>query len=168
MALTKTLLPSLAPTIVMPYDTLQAFCLSQVIVATGYASNVNTQLTMGPGRYNGLWAMNVAAVNMGSANEFYQMFLLGSNDPTFTAGNIEILATHDIAATAALRLLATICAVSPTVPDTGLTASVFVKPWCNQIDQYIFEYLQLYVVVGGTSPSITLTSWCSYNSMHQA
>jgi hypothetical protein len=161
MALTKSTLPMERPSIAVPFDTLQAFSLSETLSASGYASNVNTQITMGPGRYYGLWALQVSAAAMGSNNEFYQFFLLGSNDPAFGVGNIELLAAHDIAAASALRLLANICAASPSAPDAGYAASAFVKPWTNQVDQYVFEYMQLYCNMGGTSPSVTFSSWVS-------
>jgi len=161
MALTKTTLPAIAPSVAVPYDTLQAFALSQTLVATGYASNVNTQITQGPGRFYGLWKLQISALALGSSNEFYQFWLLGSNDVNFANGNTDVLAMYDLAATAALRALATVCAVSPTVPDSGQTASEIVRPWCNQTDQYVFEYMQLYVLMGGTSPSVTFSSWVS-------
>lgn len=161
MALVKTTLPGIAPTHVCPYDALNAFALAQTLTATAYASNVNTQLTYGPGRYEGYWRLDITAAYMTGGNEFYQFWLLGSNDPTFTSGNIEVLNVHDIAATAALRVLPTILAVSPAVPDTGLNASSFVMGFSNQKDQYVFEYLQLYVVAGGTTPSVTFSSWVS-------
>jgi len=164
MALTKTTLPAITPTFAVPYDTLQAFCLAQTITASGYASNVNTQLSMGPGRFNGLWAINVTAVNMGSSNEFYGLWLLGSNDVNFANGNTEVLAQFDLAATAALRTLATVCAASPTIPEDATAGTLFVKAWINQVADYVFQYMQLYVLVGGTSPSITFSSWVAPNS----
>jgi hypothetical protein len=159
MSLTKTTLPAIAPTQAVPYDTLQAFALNQTLTASGYATNVNEQITQGPGRFYGLWALQISAMAMGSSNEYYQFFLLGSNDSSFGSGNIDVLQMYDFAATAALRDLATICAASPTVPDAGLTASEIVRPWTNQSDQYVFEYMQLYVSMGGTSPSVTFSSW---------
>ncbi|MDE2040652.1 MAG: hypothetical protein KGJ45_11650 [Elusimicrobia bacterium] len=166
MALTKTTLPGITPTFAVPYDTLQAFCSAQTLTASGYASNLNTQLTMGPGRFNGVWALDVSNVALGSSNEFYQFWLLGSNDAAFANGNIETLAMHDIAATAALRTLANICAVSPTIPEgTGRAGTIFVKPWVNQVGEYVFEYMQLYVLMGGTSPGVTFSSWVSPASM---
>jgi hypothetical protein len=95
----------------------------------------------------------------GSGNEAYQFFLLGSNDPNFSNGNVEVLQIHDLAATSALRDLANICAASPAVPEADVVASLFVKPFVNQLDQYVFQYLQLYCVIAGTAPSVTFSSW---------
>ena len=165
MALTKSTLPGLPPTIASPYDTLQAFALSQTITTSGYANNVNTQLNIGPGRFDGIWTINVTAVYMTSSDESYKLYLLGSNDQAWGSGNIDILAAYDIAATAGLRTLATICAATPAIPPTGLTAMRIVRPFLNQTDAYVFQYQQMYVATAGTTPSITLSSWISSDEL---
>lgn len=159
MALTKSLLPALTPTHAVPFDTAQAFALAQTLTASGYATNENTQVTMGPGRMEGYWVLDIAAINIATGDEYYQFFLLGSNDVNFANGNNEILAAHDFAATAALRLLATIPAASPAEPVVGLNATRHAIPFSNLMGDYVFEYLQLYVKMGGTGPSVTFSSW---------
>lgn len=161
MALTKTLLPVNAPTNAVPFDAAGSFGLGLTLTASGYAVSQTGFITMGPGRMQGNWRLDISAAAMGSANEFYQFFLLGSNDATFTNGNIDIIGMYDIAATAALRDLPTIAAASPTVPDVGLAASSFVIPFSNQRDQFVYEFINLYCNLGGTSPSVTFSSWCA-------
>lgn len=165
MALTKTTLPAIAPTHAVPYDVAASFGLGITMTASGYAyptaggATTTNYITMGPGRMEGYWRLDVSAAKVSAGNEFYQFFLLGSNDPAFANGNIDILGMYDIAATAALRDLPTIAAASPAVPDGGLTASSFVIPMSNQRDQFVFEFINLYANIGGTSPTITFSSW---------
>ena len=168
MALTQPAggLPSITPTIAVPYDVLQAFADSQTLVASGYAGNVNTQVHIGPGRFDGLLALNLSNAKVSTGDEKYAFYLLGSNDPAFGNGNNEILVTHDIAATAALRLLATICAVSPAVPPPGLSASRIVEAVAeHNVSEHTFEYQQLYVLIAGTTPTVTFSAWLSYDTL---
>ena len=164
MALTNPTLPSILPAWAVPYDSATAFSKAQTSTANGYVGNVNTQLNIGSGRFDGLWVVDISAAYMTSSNEFYQLWLAGSNDATFTAGNVEFLAMHDWAATAALRLLPAIGSASPVTPLTGLGALRHVIPFSNFLGCYIFQYLQLYLVVGGTTPSLTFSSWISYDT----
>lgn len=161
MALTKALLPVIAPTHATPFDVSLSFAGAATLTASGFATNANAPAIVGPGRFEGYWRLDVSAADVGSGDEAYKFFLLGSNDPVFGNANNEILAVHDIAATAALRLLPAIAAISPTVPDTGLAASSFVIPFSNQLDQFVFTYINLYVLIAGTTPSVTFSSWVS-------
>lgn len=161
MALTQTLLPVIAPTHAVPYDTLQAFALAQTLTASGFATNVNTQLTMGPGRMEGYWALDITNVFITSANEFYQFALLGSNDPNFAAGNVDLIAFYDLASSTATRLAVnSLLGINTTnVPPFGNAGVNFVTPFSNQRGNFVFEFMQLYLTVGGTTPSVTFSSW---------
>ena len=159
MALTKNPLPTIAPTRALPVDMLSAFSLAQVIAASGYLQNANLQVSAGPGRMEGYWVIDILSANMGTGDEFYQFFLLGSNDIAFGNGNVESLAAHDVGAAASVRALPTICAATPTIPDPGLNSTRHVIPFQNQMGSYVFNYLQCYVKMGGTGPTITCSSW---------
>lgn len=166
MALTKALLPVNAPTHAVPFDATASFASAATLTASGFVGAANTPIILGPGRFEGYWALDITAADVSSANEAYQFFLLGSNDPVFGNGNNEILAVHDIAATAALRLLPNIAAISPAAPDVGLAGSLFVIPFSTQLDQFVFTYVNLYCNIAGTTPSITFSSWCAPFSGH--
>ena len=159
MAITNLSVPSNVPTHAVPYDYDQAFSLAQTVTASAWLGNQQTQITMGPGRMEGYWVLDIAALALGSSNETYQFFLCGSNDPNFGNGNVELLAMHDFAPTSALRVLPTILGVSPSDPQTGLNATRHVIPFSNLMGYNLFEYLQLYALIAGTSPSVTLSSW---------
>lgn len=182
MAITRTLLPSNAPSHALPYDTLNAFALAQTLTATGYASNVNTQLTYGPGRFEGYWALDITTLEL-TTGDYYQFYLLGSNDPAWGNGNVDLLAARDFGITSAVRLVPTIMGASPfaisggvgsppawtynvgvnqtysTTNASGAGGIMHAIPFSNEIGEVTYEYLQLYVVIGGTTPSITFSSW---------
>jgi hypothetical protein len=145
----------------VPFDAAASFGLGVTLTASGYATGSATPIPWGPGRMQGNLMLNVSSVALGSTNEFYQFFLLGSYDPSFANGNLDILAAYDIAATAALRLLPTIPGADPAIPDVGLSAAQFVIPFSNQRDTNLFPFLNLFVQMGGTSPSIAFSAWAA-------
>jgi hypothetical protein len=149
-----------------------AFALNETLTASAWlggsisgAGAQNTPISLGVGRNQGLWAINVTAASFASGDEFYQFFLFGSNDPAFGNGNCDLLGAYDIAATAALRLtnskVAGLAALWPGIPAVtpGPTGSTFAIPFSNDRDVFTFQYINMYVAMGGTSPSITFSSW---------
>jgi hypothetical protein len=170
MALTANTIPSQVTTFPTPYDATNAFTTSagQTLTATGFLNNQNTQVDLGganpvsaAGRTDGVWTLDVTSVAFGSANEFYQFALLGSNDPAFGAGNVELLEFYDIAATAALRIIPNTLGATPTIPPVGLGGMTIQRPFTNLQCLIYYRFLQCFLTVGGTSPSITVTSWIS-------
>ena len=169
MPLTANALPSQVPSFAVPYDSQAAFCSAQVITATGFLNNLNSGLidlgaTGAPslggvssaGRYVSTWALNITAMDLSSNDETYRFFLLGSNDVNFANGNVELLAFHDFAAVTAGRLLTPLCGASPANPP-------FVQPvpFVNLWQKIVYRWLKCQVVITGTSPTVTVTSWIS-------
>lgn len=165
MALTKNTLPSIGPTRAVPFDALLNFGTQQTLTATGYMAPgaVTSQLAIGPGRFDGYWVVDVSAIDVSSGDETYRLFLLGSNDAAFGNGNVEMLDVIDYSAATAGRLIPTICPPSDAIPETGRFASRKIKLISNQLGAYVFQYFQMYAVIGGTTPSITIDSWISPN-----
>jgi hypothetical protein len=163
MPLTRTGFPNL-PTRSAPIDMAATFRLNAAAMttsgwATGAAANY---ITLPIGRAQGLWMIQVHAADISSANELYQFFLHGSNDPAFGATNCDLLGVYDIAATASLRL------AQPSNQDTewpGLfgstSAAIYAIPVGNDRDVFTFQFMNLYVNIAGTTPSITFDSWFS-------
>ena len=128
MALTANLIPSQVPFYATPFDAQTAFTSAQTLVATGYLNNLNSgQVDLGgsspssaAGRTNGMWVLDITALDFSSNDEIYTFHLVGSNDVAFGNGNVEQLATHNFAATAALRTVATIWGATPTIPPSRL------------------------------------------------
>jgi hypothetical protein len=161
MALSANTLPSVTPTRSAPFDLETAFTTAagQTLTATGYVNNNKTQIDIGPGVFDGVVTVDVSALDVSSGDETYRLVLFGSNDAAFTNGNQEILGVMDFAAATAGRLVATIPSASPTIPATGKTSSRFYMLFTNHKEQYVFRYIQFYLVAGGTTPSITLKAW---------
>src|ERR1700691_1905161 len=160
MALTALAIPSQITTFPCPFDALLAFTSAQTITATGYLNNLNSgQLDLGGpnpvsavGRTDGIWNIDITALNVATGDESYTLRLLGSNDVAFGNGNVELLEQYDIAATAALRNLANICGINPTVPPTGLAGMIIQKPFTNLCMRIYYRYLRAHLVVVGTGP----------------
>lgn len=168
MALTANTLPSVVPAFAVPLDANLMFCSAQTVTATGYFNNVNSgQIdlgggsgsTAGAGRTVGMLALDITALDVSSGDETYKVHLFGSNDVAFGNGNVELLAMHDFAAAVAGRQVATILGISPTIPPTNLAGTEVFMPFTNLMQRIVYRYLRLYGVLGGTTPSITLSAW---------
>jgi hypothetical protein len=159
MPLTNNTLPSIPPEWIVPLDANMQFCSAQNLVASGFLTNVNTFLDVGPGRFEGHLALDITVMDLSSVDETYRFFLLGSNDSAFGNGNCDILCCRDFAAATAGRLIPTLVAPTSAVPSTGRAGSLIVLPFTNFIQGFVFRYLKLDVIIGGTTPSVTTTAW---------
>jgi hypothetical protein len=166
MALTANLLPAQITPYPAPIDATTMMSEGQVLTATGYANNRNSgqldiggtlgvaQPVSGAGRTEMIWSIDIPSCDYSSGDETYRLFLFGSNDAAFGNGNVENLAAHDLAAASAGRVVPTILGASPA----GKRIQILVSNLMHGIQ---YRYLRTYAVVGGTTPSITLTSWIS-------
>ncbi|MFB0691938.1 hypothetical protein ACA106_15600 [Agrobacterium pusense] len=152
-------LPSSLPQRVVPLDVLTAFSTGQTLTASGYVNQVQQQVDIGVGLWEGRLSLELNALDLSSGDETYRLFLLGSNDPAFGNGNVEILATQDFAAATTGRLLPTVAPASSSMPPSNRQSGRFVVPVTNLRGMFLFRYLQLYTQLGGTTPSITLSAW---------
>lgn len=169
MALTANAIPSQVTTFPCPFDAAIAFTDTQVITATGYLNNLNSGLidlggakpVAAAGRVDGIWNLDLTNLKVSTTDEVYQFALLGSNDSAFGNGNVELLAFYDFAALAANRVIATLLGANPTVPPTGLAGMVQQKPFTNLSCRIYYRYLKCRVIISGTTPTVTVTSWIS-------
>lgn len=152
-------LPSSLPQRVVPLDVLTAFSTGQTLTASGYVNQLQQQVDIGVGLWEGRLSLELSALDLSSGDETYRLFLLGSNDPAFGNGNVEILATQDFAAATAGRLLPTVAPASNPAPPATRQSGRFVVPVTNLRGTFLFRYLQLYAQLAGTTPSITLSAW---------
>jgi hypothetical protein len=153
-------LPAVAPLPAIPADANLQWASAQTITATGYLNNVNTQLNVGAGR-TGFFAVVDLTAQSGTTPSF-QFHVFGSNDVAFGNGNVEDLSEFDYAPATAQRLVPTIVGASIAVPDPGRAGSLIIKPFWNLGQGMItYQYLRLYVVAAGTTPSITATAWAA-------
>jgi hypothetical protein len=160
MAITKNTLPAVNPEFALPQDSSLLFASAQTLTATGYINNTNAILNVGPGRIVAMLAIDVTALFITTADEFYQFYLMGSNDAAFGNGNVENLMDFDIASASSNRMVTTIMGASPGIPPATRAGALIAKPFTNYTyDRYVFQYLKLYLVTGGTTPSVTLSAW---------
>jgi hypothetical protein len=160
MALTtfQPALPAVPPLAVFPADASLQFSSAQVITATGYLNNVNAVLTIGAGRVGFFTVVDLTAQS--GTTPSFQFHVFGSNDPAFGNGNVEDLYEFDYAPGTAQRLVPTIVGGSLAVPDPSRAGTLIPKPgWNYGAGQLTYQYLKLYVVIAGTTPSITATAW---------
>lgn len=169
MALTALAIPSQVTTFPCPLDALLQFTNAQVLTATGYLNNTNSgQIDLGGaspvssvGRCDGIWSVDVTNVDVASGDETYLLALLGSNDVAFGNGNVEQLGIYDIAAAVAGRVIPTLLGITPTIPPTGLAGMIIQRPFTNLSLRIYYRYLRCRAIIGGTTPTITVTSWIS-------
>jgi len=144
----------------LPQDAGLTFCNSQTITATGYLNNANTNLSIGGGRAALAAAVNITAES--GTSPFFQFHIFGSNDPAFGNGNVEDLFEFDYAPNTAQRLVPTIIGGSLAVPDANRAGTLIIKPFWNLgAGQIFYSFLRMYVVIGGTTPSITCSAWAA-------
>lgn len=143
----------------VPLDVVQQFSLAQTLTASGFVNNVNTQVDLRVGRESAGLVLDLSALKVSAGNETYLFGLFGSNDPAFGAGNVELITAHDFAAAAGGRLFSAFCGASPAVPQSGESIRRHFLPFSNAFGGFMFRYMQLYALLGGTAPSVTLTSW---------
>jgi hypothetical protein len=167
MALSANINPSQVKTYSGPYDDATAFASTQTIVSSGYLNNRNSGLldlgapnpTSAAGRTEGMWCMDITAMNFATADETYQFALLGSNDVAFGNGNVELLAFHDFAAVTAGRIIATLLGATPAIPPPFRAGTILQFPFTNLVQLIYYRYLKCFATLGGTSPSCIVTCW---------
>jgi hypothetical protein len=145
------------------------FCDGQVLSSTSDLNNINAQLDFGgvaplpgfavgsgAGRLAGMWVLNITAIDFSSGDETYRFHLLGSNDSGFGNGNVDLVGFVDFAAASAGRIIATL--LGPSLAG----ASRVYQPFVLLRQGIVYRYVRCRVVIAGTTPSITVTSWLSF------
>jgi hypothetical protein len=158
MGLTANTLPSIIPHYTLPLDANMQFASGQTLTATGYVNGANAVLDLGNGRFTGILALDVTALDQVTGDETYKLFLFGSNDNTFGNGNVENLGCYDYGASAN-RIVATILGSNTSVPPAGRAGAIDALFFTNLRQGIVYRYLKCYAVLAGTTPSITLSAW---------
>jgi hypothetical protein len=158
-------IPSVTPTKVGTFDAMNCFTGTPApvtITASGYfqSGGAPAQLDVGPGIFDGYWVIDWASRKQ-TGTEEYTVYLLGSNDPAFGAGNIEMLSVQDYGATrAAVQPSGVTCGASPAVAG-GETDYV---PVLNFKSGIVYRYIRCWIDVVGTGPSASVNSWLTYDA----
>lgn len=109
-----------------------------------------TTLTPQQPRIDAQLILDITALDITSGNETYQIDLMVSNDPAFAAGNAVCAAGVQLGKGASLR-----GAVAQKDSVTGRIELGFT----NQVSGNIYQYAKLFLTLGGTTPSINITSF---------
>lgn len=115
--------------------------------AAGTVGGSDKILDVGNGRFEAVALVDVSALDIVSNNEEYDVLIQGSNSATFASG-IENLAQLNLGAT--------------EVRQGGAQDSVvgrYELPFINQAVGTIYKYLRAYLVIAGTTPTITVRVW---------
>lgn len=153
------------PTKVGTFDAANCFTgglTAQTFTAPGYfqASGAPVTLDVGPGLFDGYWIIDWQSRKQ-TGTEEYTVYLLGSNDPAFGAGNVEMLSVQDYgAARTAVAPSGVTCGASPAV-TSGETDYV---PVLNFKSGIVYRYIRAWIDTNGTAPSAVVNSWLTYDA----
>lgn len=172
LAAFKPALPSQLPRVNNPFDAQTALTdiTGNTLTASGYSQFASAQaiVDLGYGVAEYQWALSISALDVSSTDEVYKLALIGSNDVAFGNGNCDLLAYHEYAAQASARVvankLAPVAATGVVIPDPGSAGSYDTIPFYNYKNGMNYRYVSLYLVLSGTTPSITFISWISPDS----
>lgn len=109
------------------------------VLDTGFVSGGPNAL------FKGVAVFDVSAMDISSADELYTLIIQGSNSPTFASG-IENLAEIDIGATASRKGGA-----------GNSTTGRYELTFQNEQADVMYQYIRHYVLISGTTPTITHT-----------
>lgn len=100
-------------------------------------------------RIDAVAVVDVTALKISSGNETYKLLINGSNDPNFGAANVVNLGAIELNA-----------AGSDDAPNsmTSVTGRYEIM-FAMQVAGTNYEFLQMYLVLGGTTPSINISAF---------
>lgn len=99
-------------------------------------------------RVDAVMVCDVTAIDISSGNETYKMIVLGSNSASFASGNV--------------MLGEIMVGKGASLDGTNMGDSVVGRyeiEFTNQVAGNIFEFVALFLVIGGTTPSINIESF---------
>jgi hypothetical protein len=96
--------------------------------------------------------LDVTAIDTVTGDESYNLILLGSNDSAFGAGNVAILGSFILGGVTGKT---TIGALNTFVDVAGRYEFCFSSEQAN----VKYQYLKLYLVIAGTTPSLSLLAF---------
>lgn len=116
----------------------------------------STTITPQQARIDVMVNIYLTAIYTGGGNKYIVM-VLGSNDPAFGAGNVQMLGGIELGTAANLDVPNGITTPAPSA--TG--GSQYEIPVAMEQNNVKYEYLALYVVASGATPSITMEAYAA-------
>ncbi len=105
-------------------------------------------------RIDAVCVIDVTALDAVTTDEAYRLILVGSNVAAFTAGTIMVLGELELAG-GVLSVLGPGAAGVTKTATTGRYELLF----CTEQDDTKYEFIKLFLVLTGTTPSITFTAF---------
>jgi hypothetical protein len=135
-------------------DNAAAYTASGVSQVGGVATTLDLGGNQGTSpaelaRIDAVAVIDVTAIKVSAGNETYKLLINASNDPNFGAGNVINVGAIELNA-----------AASDDVPNSAASVTGrYEVMFCTQQAGNIYEFLQLYLVAGGTLPSISISAF---------
>jgi hypothetical protein len=102
-------------------------------------------------RIDSVMVVFVTANKTSNSNEVYKLLVLGSNDPNFGAGNVQMLGGIELGFAGSNDIPNGITSPAPNAAGGAVYEILF----CTEQNNVKYQYVKLYNVLSGTSPSIT-------------
>jgi hypothetical protein len=105
------------------------------------------------GRTDAVMVVDVTALDISSGNETYKIMVLGSNDPALASGNV--------------CLGEMTMGKGTSIDGINMADSVIGRyeiGFCNVAAAAYYQYVGVYVIVGGTTPAITYTAFAAHRA----
>jgi len=154
------------PTKVGTFDAATCFTggiTPQTFSASGFFTSGGNpvQLDVGPGLFDGYFIIDWVSRKQSSGTEEYTVYLLGSNDPTFAAGNVEMLTVQDFGGARS--------AISPSFIAAGASPAVAIGetdyiPVLNFRSGIVYRYIRAGIDLNGTAPNAVCNAWLTYDA----
>lgn len=105
-------------------------------------------------RMDGVVVIDVTAFDATTTDEAARLLLLGSNDPAFGNGSIQVLAEIELAG-------GVLSVLGPGAAGVTKTATVgrYELPFCSEQNSVKYEYVKMFNVLSGTTPSISYSAF---------
>ncbi len=105
-------------------------------------------------RIDAVCVCDVTALDGTTTDEAYRLIVVGSNDPAFANGTGQVLAEMEIAG----GILSVLGLGGAGVTKTGVTGR-YELMFTNNVAGNFYQYVKLYLVLTGTTPSISLEAF---------
>ncbi len=105
-------------------------------------------------RIDAVCVCDVTALDAVTTDEAYRLIVVGSNDPAFPNGAGQVLAEMEIAG----GILSVLGLGGAGVTKTGVTGR-YELPFTNNVAGNYYQYVKLFLVLTGTTPSISLEAF---------
>ena len=101
-------------------------------------------------RIDAVAVLDLTAIKTSSGNELYKFIVVGCNNPAFNA-SVQQLAMLELGHTSVLDQLNGL--TTPAPPSVG--GSRYEIPFASEQNNVKYEYVKLYLVLSGTTPSVS-------------